>query len=234
MKTCTKCNTTKPLADFRRDKSRADGLFPWCVECCRANDRSDTRKKQKRERQKERYGTELSYKEKVKQLTNRRYHTNPDYQADVKARARARELDPVIYTHIKDQARKRYHNGYGNIDRARHQTDKYRSQKRKWHSDGMANPEKRAKMKHWRKQTKYRRRAWIQQSATSHTKREWDELCAKYHHLCLCCGEVKPLTPDHITPLSRGGSNSIDNIQPLCRTCNLRKHTKTIDYRLDV
>lgn len=34
---------------------------------------------------------------------------------------------------------------------------------------------------------------------------------------------------DHKTPLSRGGFNSDENVQLLCASCNLRKHTKTHD-----
>ena len=63
---------------------------------------------------------------------------------------------------------------------------------------------------------------------------EWRMVMQKYGSKCLCCGRSVPeinLTPDHVIPLSRGGSNSIDNIQPLCFMCNRKKMTKSTDYR---
>ena len=44
----------------------------------------------------------------------------------------------------------------------------------------------------------------------------------------------KKLTVDHIVPVSLGGKNTIDNLQPLCLTCNSKKHNKIIDYRDNV
>lgn len=67
------------------------------------------------------------------------------------------------------------------------------------------------------------------------TAREWKDLKDQYNHTCLKCGRKEPsvqLTVDHVTPLSKGGSNWIDNIQPLCITCNKERWTYTIDYRL--
>jgi 5-methylcytosine-specific restriction endonuclease McrA len=75
------------------------------------------------------------------------------------------------------------------------------------------------------------RRARVANAEGSFTHEEFLELCALYGNRCLCCGEQKPLEPDHVTPISRGGTNDITNIQPLCSTCNKRKHAKTIDYR---
>lgn len=62
----------------------------------------------------------------------------------------------------------------------------------------------------------------------SHSLKEWQELKKKYNFKCAFCGECKPLTKDHIIPLSKGGSNYITNIQPLCRNCNSKKNNKII------
>ena len=77
----------------------------------------------------------------------------------------------------------------------------------------------------------HKRRTRIYKSEGFHTPAEWGALCVQYGNICLCCKEKKPLTLDHIIPLSRGGSNSIDNLQPLCHQCNSRKGSRTIDYR---
>jgi len=78
------------------------------------------------------------------------------------------------------------------------------------------------------------RRARKRQATGSYTAEEWRNLCAYYNFTCLACGKSEPeiqLTPDHIVPLARGGTNSIDNIQPLCKRCNQSKNARTIDYR---
>lgn len=66
-----------------------------------------------------------------------------------------------------------------------------------------------------------------------HTEEEWQALCSYYMDQCLRCGEVPDaLTRDHVVPLSKGGTDDISNIQPLCRSCNCSKGVKTVDYRL--
>ena len=68
----------------------------------------------------------------------------------------------------------------------------------------------------------------------SYSFQQWEELKKKYNYMCLCCKQQEPfikLTADHIIPLTKGGSNDIGNIQPLCRSCNGRKFVSSIDYR---
>lgn len=67
----------------------------------------------------------------------------------------------------------------------------------------------------------------------SHTLGEWETLKAQYNWTCPACGKTEleiKLTEDHIIPLSKGGSNNIENIQPLCGPCNSKKSTKIIIY----
>lgn len=82
------------------------------------------------------------------------------------------------------------------------------------------------------KSIKHRRRS-RKKASGSFTAKEWRALLIQYNNTCLCCKrtDVK-LTPDHIKPLALGGSNTIDNIQPLCLECNVNKGATEVDYRI--
>jgi len=116
--------------------------------------------------------------------------------------------------------------------------DKVKENKKKWE---LANPDKvKARKKRYNKahpekkrEAKTRRRALKYSADGSHTYGEWELLKIQYGFRCPDCGRYEPnieLTEDHIIPLSKGGSDYIENIQPLCRSCNSRKGTKTIRY----
>ncbi len=78
-----------------------------------------------------------------------------------------------------------------------------------------------------------RRRVRKMKAEGNHTFGEWELLKKQYGYICPACGKKEPeikLTEDHIIPLIKGGSDYIENIQPLCRSCNAKKHTKIIKY----
>ncbi|CAN5210644.1 hypothetical protein BH24ACT19_BH24ACT19_01930 [soil metagenome] len=79
-----------------------------------------------------------------------------------------------------------------------------------------------------------RRRARKLNAKGDFTAEEFEDLCEEYGNVCLRRGDEDVLlTPDHVVPLSLGGSNLIVNIQPLRGKCNSWKNIKVVDYRPD-
>lgn len=68
-----------------------------------------------------------------------------------------------------------------------------------------------------------------------YSKEQWLTLCGFFDGICPRCNKpTEEFTADHIKPLSRGGTNFINNVQPLCLTCNIKKsNLYVIDYRPD-
>ncbi len=96
-------------------------------------------------------------------------------------------------------------------------------------------------IKKWRKENKEKvmqyeanRKALSRGSEGKISYLDWKWMKEKYFYLCLSCFKREPeikLTQDHVVPISKGGNNTIDDIQPLCKSCNSKKYTKIIDYR---
>jgi 5-methylcytosine-specific restriction endonuclease McrA len=122
---------------------------------------------------------------------------------------RHRERDPERAREKVRRSRARH------IDRRREYDRAYRA----------ANPD-------LRRSHERRRRARKMAAVGHFTQSEWKSLLGRYGHVCLRCGSPDRLEADHVVPLALGGSDSIDNIQPLCRPCNARKWTHIVDYRV--
>jgi hypothetical protein len=63
------------------------------------------------------------------------------------------------------------------------------------------------------------------------TTQDIDALIAFYDYSCLQCGERPASSVDHVKPLSKGGTNTRDNLQLLCTNHNKAKGDEEIDYR---
>lgn len=208
-KFCNQCGQVKCHRAFHKDRTGSFGLRWRCKDCQRNYFKENTDQINKRRRE---------YKAERREHFNeydREYHRKNPEPKKARDRNYRQEHTEEIKAYIRDY--KRYNERY------RPYNLEYNRQYRQLH------PEKNAQ--HFNN-----RRARKQQAGGAFTSKEWRGLCAYYDNTCLCCGRSEPditLTVDHVVPLSRGGTNYIDNIQPLCLACNMSKGTKTIDYRVN-
>lgn len=68
----------------------------------------------------------------------------------------------------------------------------------------------------------------------THTGKQWLALldfCGRKCCKCGAGGDRVKIVKDHIEPVYCGGSDSIENVQPLCSSCNSQKTADATDYR---
>lgn len=146
------------------------------------------------------------------------YHDNIEIAREV-GRNYCREHRDEI--RAKSRAWRALHPGYSARWYRAH-TEKYSTWSRAWYN---THTEKAREI--WR-----RRRARVLGAAGEFTTAEFSDLCIAFGSRCAYCGEEAILVPDHTTPLSRGGANSMENILPACKHCNSSKGDKTTEEYL--
>lgn len=222
-KCCSKCGIDKPLTEFGPRKHGRDGLQAHCRLCGNGYRKTYYYKNQEAEQKKAREYWDR-YSEKRRENWQRFAATHQEYN-------RARYVQ--YYQENRDRELAQYREWAArNKDHLKQRAKKYYARNKQRMADqfrgwSKRNPDQvrlRAR----------RRRARQMGAAGRHTFAEWRDLCTKYGNCCLACGGREPdisLTVDHIIPLSKGGADSIDNIQPLCHSCNSSKKDRIIDYR---
>ena len=116
-----------------------------------------------------------------------------------------------------------------------------REYKREWREN---NPEKvRNRVKEWKKNNPNKvraqcckRRARKLKAEGGFTDADIKNLYATQGARCYYCstGIEESYHIDHMTPLSRGGTNGPENLCLACAPCNLSKHTKTAEEFMNV
>ena len=208
-KKCPKCGETKPISSFYKSKQRKDGYRCYCISCQKKDAKyiQDYYPEIIRGYSKKRYYKDIEKSREKSRISANKYSANN--------REKLREKNIVWQNNNREKFNRLQRESYArHIEENKNRNKKYKE----------LHPEK-------DRQYRQNRRARKLNAGGSFTAKEWLELCEKYNHICLCCKEKKPLTIDHVIPLSKGGSNSIDNIQPLCKSCNSSKRVSSTDYR---
>lgn len=229
MKRCSMCTEVKDFKDFSKSNVIKDGHQGYCKQCSKQYRNIKGLNKgvgRGRPRKTTRVCTRCDKEKNIRefknyyfciQCTKNRGHVKRYTEEEIKERRKesSRRCNQKHKEQRKATRKKYMHTERGKKLRTE-QARKYRST-----SNGIAVE----------KSIKHRRRA-RKKSGGVFTAKEWKSLIEQYNHTCLCCkrSNVK-LTPDHIKPLALGGSNNIDNIQPLCLECNVKKGVTEVDYR---
>lgn len=248
-KSCPRCGSVKALKEFR---CRASPRYPGeRVAYCKPCEQEYKRDWESRNREKEvnrRRAWRAAHREHVNKQLRRWRKKN---RQKVRAQARCRyQRDPerqrehsrrYIRKHraeLRESGRKRYwanpqperlralQYNKKHPDRCRAALRRYRAAhaeevRERTRSYFASNPDKRRAYSAKRKALKRGARL------CDLTAQEWSNLLESFGNCCAYCGQRKPLTQDHLVPLSRGGGHTLVNIVPACQGCNNRKYTLT-------
>ena len=215
-KCCIKCGADKPLTEFYKCSGGKDGHRTDCKVCNRLKTKRWCEQNIDRVREYTRTHKEAAAAHarkydathrKERRMQGRiRYAKNPEKARAYARRQRIENREATLF-----RQRRWY---YANPD---HSRSVFRNARKRHHGSIVA--------------LNHKRRALLKGVEGSFSDIEWQVLCKQYDHRCLACGQKRKLTRDHIIPITKGGTNYISNIQPLCGPCNSSKGDKTIDYR---
>ena len=217
----------KPLSEFspRRllGKPVGDGYKYRCRECANAQGRTEYAANIDKYRNTQRKYVEAN-KDHYRELKRAHQKANPEKYDEALRKYRETHREEInAKARERRQQKLEHYREIGRKSREKHAEERNAYQR----EYGKANRDKLTLYTNTRRARKL-------EAEGSHTDEEWQELKAFYDFKCLRCGKQEPeikLTRDHVIPLTQGGSDSIDNVQPLCTRCNSKKNNKHIDYR---
>lgn len=218
-KHCPRCGETKPTDQFGTDRGRPDGLKPWCKTCRKIEGAKDFQKHKKKRLAKHKVWIKNN-PEKQSQYSRTWNERHPEERKAIVNANNARR-DPIEHA---TRSRNDYHKD----------PVKYNVRSHTYHA---ANKESvAATVKTYRERNpilisalKRNYKARKRGASGTHTAEDIQAILTKQDWTCIYCPAalIEGYHVDHVTPLSRGGSNWPVNLQCLCGPCNLRKKDKT-------
>jgi 5-methylcytosine-specific restriction endonuclease McrA len=209
-KICTKCKRELPatLEYFRKSKACRFGVTSVCRDCLTTIDREYRKNNIERLRQydRERYPAR---KEERSAYYKQWYLENKDKVRDYNKARREEHKEYYKETH------KKYYEA--NKDRYKQWAKQYREANKDHH-------------RIIKRLARSRRRAIERSAGGKYTEDDVRAMYKRQKGKCYYCGEKvgKKYHVDHVVPLSRGGSNSPDNLVIACPYCNDSKGTKLV------
>jgi 5-methylcytosine-specific restriction endonuclease McrA len=218
LKRCTKCGDRKSPDDFHMDSSRDDGRYPVCKPCRKP----------------------LSNASYVKNSVGIAARTKVRMAGKYGAISKKRRENPEYVEYLKTYLKQYY------LDRPEKWAGVYWTKpevlRRRARVYRATNPAKvRASVQAWRRRNPdaialahHKRKAALAVVEDTLTPEQLGEILVYFDFRCgFCLVDLRTLpkfqrTWDHLLPVSRGGTNTADNVVPCCKTCNSRKKDRHI------
>jgi 5-methylcytosine-specific restriction endonuclease McrA len=207
VKVCYTCKKEKELSDFCKNKSSKDGKSDQCRIC--AKEYRDANKEKRK-----------SYPSSTKEYRQNYYNENKDTininrrNNYSKNKIRYKQARKINYQLNRTKIRKNQSEHYfRNKQYYKIKSAKYR-----------VNNKSAINLRNRKRQLKL--------IGKNISQKQIDKLLEQHNYKCFYCKiELTGINLhlDHKNPLSRGGEHNIDNLVPACKTCNLRKGTKTVE-----
>ena len=236
---CLRCHIRKPLDDFHKQARRPNGYRDICKICIKQETAH--------------YNTINAAKIKearntpeAKTKKSARYHEKKDYWAEYNKQYRETHSDQLRQQRQSYYQETKDHQNQKSLEWQKNNRQQATENWKKWYRKHTEIQIERSRL--WQKSNPEKVRAIAVASesrkrARSHddplndfSTAQRDEVFPAYKYRCVYCpkdcmechNKSHLLTIDHITPLSKGGSNTLSNIVPCCKSCNSKKATKEV------
>ena len=223
MKPCSKCGQTKSAEHFY--KLKTGKLSSWCRECNRAvtarwKETSDGKASAKRYWRSEKGRAHVLRFQK----TEKGREAKSRYGKSEKGKATARRSYlKLIRTEegrhrVNEFSKRSYRNNLERIKKYRRSPRVREMLKKAGEKYNRTN-----KGRETNRRSTANRRATLMERRSTLTREDWEAIKRSQAQRCAYCKKKRPLTIDHVIPLSKGGHHEATNVVAACKPCNSRK-----------
>ena len=205
LRDCKKCGARKPLGDFRKQRLCKFGVGHVCKDCSNS------------------YSKMMSNRVPLEEIKNASLEKWEDVlTAGGKVCKYCGEWKPLKKLCVSVRSIGGHSNICHSCKRERLNAKGF---VRKYVPRAMTPEQKELRLARIKRHKVKRRSLFSQGTENTLTAKEWRLLKEMYCHCCAYCGRSGiRLTQDHIVPVTKGGSHTIDNVVPACGSCNSGKN----------